>query len=153
MKPIYLRDETIPLKYEEIQKLFLKIKKNRWIVQREIHYYSKRYKKWVIVYKGFEFDSYTIVPNLSCHLPSCIHDFLFKYKKFSDGSKCSRRQADIIFKDIMKATPTIGTFWMRVYFLGVRLFSAPFWYLKRSEELSEELFEKFTIMIKKMSSN
>lgn len=69
--------------------------------KNNIHYYSERYKKHVVVSKGEVFDGATNaldIPSLSW----VIHDVLCRDGTFADGSECSNWQASQILQDILK---------------------------------------------------
>jgi hypothetical protein len=85
---------------------------------KAIRYYSKRYKKWVLVPYGYWSDGATGVTDLSGDHPvynkdlDCeeekseswlVHDVLKEDKKWFDGTKCSNWQASWVLKDILKS--------------------------------------------------
>ena len=65
-----------------------------------IRYYSKRYKKWIVVPKGFISDGATFAIDITTRA-WWIHDLLCKENKFEDGTKCNRWQSSMILSDCL----------------------------------------------------
>lgn len=97
----------------------------RWKVKQEFTIMT-RFGKEVTIYAGFEHDRYTMAPNLHDETPAIVHDFLYIYQKFSDGTECTRTQADTIFRDVMLEAQV--RLWVaNLYYSGVRSFGIFGW--------------------------
>lgn len=70
-------------------------------VNRNIAYFSERYKKWIGVEKGDRSDGATGAKDLNS-FGWIIHDELCNDGKFEDGSECVNWQASHVLTDIMK---------------------------------------------------
>jgi hypothetical protein len=83
---------------------------------KAIRYYSKRYKKWVLVPYGYWSDGATGATDLSgdhiCmdgpHIIKTsqswwVHDVLCDTGTWFDGTECNNWQASMVLKDILKA--------------------------------------------------
>jgi hypothetical protein len=68
---------------------------------QEIHYYSKRYKKWVFVPAGSTSDGATGAKDLPESISWWVHDQLCKDAEFFDGTECSAWQASMVLRDIL----------------------------------------------------
>ena len=66
-----------------------------------IRYYSSRYKKWVIVEKGYPSDGATGAIDIKNSISWWVHDKLKATEKFEDGSYCSNFKASRIISDIL----------------------------------------------------
>jgi hypothetical protein len=75
--------------------------KNKYILPYDIHYYSKRYNKFVYVPKGFVSDGATGAIDIYTEA-FFIHDWLLETKKFNDDTNCSWFQANLIMYDVLQ---------------------------------------------------
>ncbi len=71
-----------------------------YIVVKDVHYYSSRYKKAITVKKGFISDGATGAPDIKS-FSWLVHDWLYEKKCFDDGTPCSYKQANLILRDIL----------------------------------------------------
>lgn len=100
----------------------------KWIVLEEFSYYSPRYKKTLTAHKDFIFDGYTLVPNLPDLRPAKIHDIAYEKKTWDDGTPITRKEADMMFLDLMKESESKCTrIFAGLYYRGVRTLSGMFW--------------------------
>lgn len=92
------------MKIEWPEPLLTKLVRPGWArVHAEWPVLVERINRWIIVEAGFEFDwdSVPRIPGLHAMLKgraeksACLHDWLYRYQP------CSRRQADLIFRDAM----------------------------------------------------
>lgn len=83
---------------------FIKWKKvgKQYVNQEVFLYRSKRYKKTVVMPKGFISDGATGATDILSNAWG-IHDVLKRTKVFDDGSKCSNWQASTVLFDILKS--------------------------------------------------
>ncbi len=65
--------------------------------------YSKRYKKWVSLYRGFKSDGATGAKDLYDSWSWWFHDGITDIPAFDDGTPCTAWQASMILKDILCA--------------------------------------------------
>jgi len=73
----------------------------KYIRQKKISYWSKRYNKWVIVEEGRPSDGATGAIDIENSISWWVHDKLKETKKFEDGTRCSNFQASRIISDIL----------------------------------------------------
>ena len=78
-----------------------KLPNGRYLVKKEIRYFSLRYKKWVVCEVNDDSDGATYARDIKS-FGWIIHDDVKRTKKFEDGSKCSNWQASNILSDILK---------------------------------------------------
>ena len=73
---------------------------HKYLLLDEIVYYSKRYDRYVTVYKGFISDGATFAMDITTRA-WWIHDILCHTYKFDDGSKCNRWKSSRILCDCL----------------------------------------------------
>jgi hypothetical protein len=79
--------------------------------------------KTLTVPAGFAHDQYTFAPNLPDARPSICHDFACDMKEWDDGTPLPRWMANLMFRDLMLASPDVWTRRMAgLYFRGVELY-------------------------------
>lgn len=89
----------------------------KYILLRQIDYYSKRYDKFVKLRIGYRSDGATGVVDISGPIPSqviatgevvfkskgwWVHDKLCDTGTWSDGTKCTNLQASMVLSDILR---------------------------------------------------
>jgi hypothetical protein len=82
----------------------------------------------ILVYKGFKHDKDTLIPNFPDSTPPIAHDFLYWHRCWSDGSPCTRKQADKVYWYLNRRS----TCWIRrrlapVMYRGLRLGGGVVW--------------------------
>jgi len=94
-----------------------------WIVRLEFTV-DTRYGP-VTVKEGFVHDRFTFAPDLpNATIAAIVHDWLTdedELKQFDDGTSCSRKQADIIFRDLIWNSKDRK--WAYPYYWGVRFWA------------------------------
>jgi len=100
-----------------------------WIVI-ETFTVATRYGKTITIPAGYWHDRFTVVPDLpNSIIAAIVHDWLYdevnSYHLFDDGTVATRKQADIIFRDLIWNSKD----WIFAYpyYLGVRLLGSCFW--------------------------
>ena len=100
-----------------------------WLVTQPITVLT-RYNKYVTVPEGFWHDRFTVVPDLpNAIVAAIVHDWLYDALNsnhlFDDGTEATRKQADIIFRDLIWQSKD----WIFAYpyYYGVRVFGRKYW--------------------------
>lgn len=73
----------------------------KYVLKKDIKYYSKRYKKWIIAKKWDKFDGATDAPDIDS-FGWLFHDILCRDGFFADGTSCNNWQASSVLSDILK---------------------------------------------------
>lgn len=92
---------SIDLKNESIWDYVKVLDNGMYSFTREVRYYSKRYKKWVVCEVNDLSDGATCAKDIDS-FGWGVHDDLCRTGKFEDGSKCTNWQASMILSDILK---------------------------------------------------
>lgn len=80
-----------------------KDKKRPYILRKDLHYKSKRYKKTITVFANDADRSDGATGAYDINSKSWwVHDKLCKTELFNDGSKCSNWQASNVLRDILR---------------------------------------------------
>jgi len=91
-------------------------------------YVTSRLGNRLTIPKGFEHDSYSVAPNLKGTRPAVIHDFAYQQRCWDDESEMSRREADELLLDAMRASPDwLTRIAAMPYWLGVRALGWTSW--------------------------
>lgn len=97
------------------------MRKLKYILLRDITYYSKRYDISIKIPKGFIWDGCSgfLIRDMYPYTASMIHDYLYITHQLT------RLQSDVIYYDILKAcgTPIVAI----IRLIGLRCISWAFW--------------------------
>jgi hypothetical protein len=75
----------------------------------------------VTVPKGYEFDGYSVAPDLPDLAPAAAHDYLYEHRRWDSGKKVERIHADDLLWKMMKCSQDNVTRYMAdSYYSGVR---------------------------------
>ena len=104
--------------------------RNRTWIVKETFTVDTRFGKSVTVPAGFKHDRFSFAPDIGdCEIGAIVHDYIYTFKNFSDGTKATKSQADKILYDLLYEC---GHKWIsKLYFVGVLIGGFRSWNAKR----------------------